>query len=472
MDIDLITLAYDFAKTAHQGQKRLSGEDYISHPLATAQTLAELKMDTASIIAGLLHDICEETPYTLEDIDKNFGREVRNLVDGLIKCKKIQYRGLERYMENVRKMFVAMAQDLRVIIIKCADRLNNLKTLSSLPAEKQKRIALESLEIYAPIAHRLGMAELAKQLEDTVFPHLYPEEYQKLVELVKSYYHKQKAIINQTKKILEAEFKKAGLNIISIHGRAKHLWSLYKKLTLNGNDITKIYDLMALRIIVENKSDCYLVLGLIHQLWRPLKGRIKDYIAQPKPNDYQSLHTTVFGEGGNIVEIQIRTLQMHEEAEYGIAAHWHYKEKGVKMVDKKLEWVKELTRWQKELAQNQKYLDSLKLDILKNRIFVFTPKGDVIDLPEDSTPIDFAYHIHTDIGNHCVGALVNDEIAPLNTKLKSGDMVKILVDKNRQYPSEDWLSFIKTRVAYSKIKSALRGKPGYVTRILKLVKLK
>ncbi len=479
-DLDLIRLAYEYAKKAHGAQKRLSGKPYIAHPLATAFNLAEMKLDQDVIIAGLLHDVPEETSpqnpeLSLKDIKHNFGEEVAFLVRGITKLGKIKYRGMERYLENLRKMFIAMAEDIRVILIKFADRLHNLETLEFLPPKKQKRIALETLEIYAPIANRLGMGEIKGRLEDESFKYLYPKEYEWLKKEVTPKYKEKEEYLKKIKvKLLKTITRSPlgydlssqplsnegsrGIKIYSIHGRTKRLWSIYKKLKQRGNkDLSKIYDLVALRVITETVAECYAILGIIHQLWKPLKGRIKDYIAQPKPNGYQSLHTTVFCDDGEIIEFQIRTKKMHEKAEYGIAAHWYYEERGsTKPVDKNLKWVNELTKWKKEFEENRQYLETLKIDVFQNRIFVFTPKGDVIDLPENSTAIDFAYAVHTDLGNKCVGAKINDQMASLDTKLLNGDMVEILTDKNRKAPSVDWLKFAKTSNARHKIRSCLR----------------
>lgn len=488
-DLDLIRLAYEYAEKAHGSQKRLSGKPYIQHPLNTAFNLAEMKLDQNVIIAGLLHDVPEDTnpenpEAALKDIKYNFGEEVAFLVHGITKLGKIKYRGMERYLENLRKMFIAMAEDVRVILIKFADRLDNLETLEFLPPKKQKRVALETMEIYAPIANRLGMGEIKGQLEDLAFRYLYPKEYEWLKKEVTPKYKAKEEYLKKIKvKLLKAvtqsplgydlssqplsddEFRR--IKIYSIHGRTKRLWSLYKKLNQRGHeDLSKIYDIVALRVITETIAECYAILGIIHQLWKPLKGRIKDYIAQPKPNGYQSLHTTVFCDDGEIVEFQIRTQKMHEEAEYGIAAHWYYDEHGqakpydehgqAKPIEKNLKWVNELTKWKKEFEKNKQYLELLKIDVFQSRIFVLTPKGDVIDLPENSTPLDFAYTLHTDLGDKCIGARVNDQIASLDTKLLSGDMVEILVDKNRKAPSLDWLKFVKTSGARHKIKSRLK----------------
>lgn len=465
-DLDLIRLAFDFAKEAHKDQVRKSGEPYIEHPLATAIILAEMGMDESTIIAGLLHDVPEDTDYSLVDIEKNFGPEVAKLVAGITKLGIIKYRGMEKYAENLRKMFVSMAQDIRIVVIKMADRLHNLKTLDALPKNKQKRIAQESLEIYAAIAHRLGMGQIKGEIEDLAFKYVFPDQYEWMTKEILPKMQTKLEYIQKIIKIVEKELKKNKLEILDIHGRKKRLFSLYRKLRKPhyDGDASKIYDLVALRIIVPTIADCYNSLGIIHQLWKPLPGRIKDHIAQPKPNGYRSLHSTVFCDEGKIVEFQIRTPQMHQEAEFGIAAHWQYKE-GVKpgskfsdkgyTLPKKFEWIKDLVDWQKGISDNKQYLKSLTIDFFENRIFVFTPEGDVIDLPEGSTPIDFAYHVHSWIGDHCSGVKINNRIASLDTQIKNGDVIEIITDKNRKGPSPDWLKFVKTSASKSKIKSAL-----------------
>ncbi|HNP74819.1 MAG TPA: RelA/SpoT family protein [bacterium] len=461
-DLELVKLAYDFAATAHQSQTRMSGEPYIVHPLATAQKLAELNLDVPTIIAGLLHDIPEETEITVEQIEKDFGKEIAHLVDGITKLGKIKYRGIERYAENLRKMFVAMSDDIRVIFIKFADRIHNLKTLAALPPVKQQRIATESLEIYAPIADRLGMGQIKGEMEDLAFPYVYPQAYNWLLKIIPREYRTREKYLAQVKKLLEQELKNNHITseTVSIHGRTKHLYSLYKKLLRPdiNKDISKIYDLVALRIVLPTIGDCYSTLGIIHKLYKPFPGRIKDYIAQPKPNGYQSLHTTVFADNGQIIEFQIRTTKMHEEAEFGIAAHWHYKEYQGNIDKKNTNWIKELVKWQQEIRDNEQFISSIKLDVFQNRIFVFTPKGDVIDLPEKSTPIDFAYHVHSWVGDKCVGAKINNQMVNLGAELKNGDIVEIITDKNRPGPSEDWLELTKTSMAKTKIKSAINKK--------------
>lgn len=456
-DTEIVRLAYDYAEKAHEGQLRKSGEPYIIHPLATAHILADMKTDYILVIAAILHDVPEDTEKSLQDLEKEFGTEVMELVKGITKLGKLKYRGVARYIENLRKMFVAMAEDVRVIIIKFADRIHNLSTLDSLPPQKRYRIALESLEIYAPLADRLGMDEIKSKLEDLSFKYVYPKEYERIFNLRKEKLQGKekyfKYIIERTKKELE----KTNIKVIDIDGRNKKLYSLYKKMQKKNDDINKIYDIVAVRIIVKDLSDCYSTLGIIHNIWRPMKGRIKDYISQPKPNGYQSLHTTVFGDTtGQPIEFQIRTEEMHEHAEYGIAAHWHYDEFGSRMPKKELDWAKELVEIQKDILNKLSDLEQIKIDFLQTRIFVFTPKGDVLDLPEGATPIDFAYSIHTEIGNKCTGAIVNEKMVPLETSLNNGDVVDIITDKNRKSPNPEWLDFVKTNSAQNHIKDALR----------------
>ncbi len=452
-DLDTVALAYDFADNAHKGQFRKSKEPYITHPLAAANILAEMRIDPMIITATLLHDVPEDTHVTLKEIEENFGSEVKNMVEGITKLGKLKYRGVERYIENLRKMFVAMAEDIRVMIIKFADRIHNLQTLDALPPQKRYRIALESLEIYAAIANRLGMGEMKGMLEDLAFKYVYPKEYERAKKMMdEKLKGKEKALLAVQEKAKE-ELKQAGIKIIYLEGRSKRLYSFYQKLLRKENDATKIYDVVAIRVIVPTIADCYATLGILHKIWKPVKGRIKDYISQPKPNGYQSLHTTVFEDKGDLVEFQIRTLEMHEEAEYGVAAHWHYDERGARLPAKEVQWVKELAEIQKDILNKLSDLEEIKIDFLQSRIFVFTPKGDVIDLPEDATPVDFAYHIHTEIGDKCNGALINEKIERLDTPLRNGDVVEIIVDKNRKGPNQDWANFVKTHTAKSHIKS-------------------
>lgn len=467
-DAEVILRAYQFAEEAHRGQKRKSGDDYITHCLGTAETLVELRLDSETVAAGLLHDVLDDTNVTPKQLEREFGANILRLVDGVCKIGKIKYRGEERAAENLRKLFLAMAEDIRVILIKFADRLHNIKTLSALPEEKQKRIAAETLEVYAPLAHRLGIGEIKGQLEDFSFAYVRPEEYKEIVSKVKGKYSENERYLQKIIPLVRKNLGKKGIKVIEIHSRTKHYYSLYKKLLRYDMDWHKIYDLVALRIIVPDIENCYAALGIIHKKWRPLFGKIKDYIAIPKPNGYQSLHTTIFCQGGKITEFQIRTPQMHEEAEYGIAAHWHYKEKGlrayiqqkilkqtpkketVKLIEE-IAWVKQLQEWQKEkFASPREFFDSLKIDFLKDRIFVFTPQGDVIDLPEGATAIDFAYQIHTDIGHQCAGAKIDGKLSPLSEPLKNGQLVEVMTQKNKK-PNKDWLRFIKTNQARSRI---------------------
>lgn len=466
-DLDTIRLAYDFAAEAHEGQFRKSGEPYIIHPLAAAHYLADLRIDPLIISATLLHDVPEDTPVTLEEIEKNFGPEITSLVRGITKLGKLKYRGVERYIENLRKMFVAMAEDIRVMIIKFADRIHNLQTLDALPPQKQYRVALESLEIYAPIANRLGMGEMKGQLEDLAFKYVYPKEYRRVKKIMEEKLKGKETCLIHMQKEVQIELKKAGITFASIHGRKKKLYSFYQKLEKKDNDVSKIYDAVALRIVVPTIADCYATLGIVHKIWKPIKGRIKDYISQPKPNGYQSLHTTVFEEHGEIVEFQIRTPSIHEEAEYGISAHWHYDEQGSRLPARDIQWAKKLAEIQKDILNKLSDLEAIKIDFLQTRIFVFTPKGDVIDLPENATPVDFAYHIHTEIGNKCNGAIVNEKMVSLDSQLNNGDVVEIIIDKNRKGPNQDWLNFVKTHTAKAHIKSEQKTKlAGWLKSVL------
>lgn len=456
-DMRVLIKAFHFASEAHRGQKRRTGEDYIYHAIATAYNLAEMKMDMPTIAAGLLHDVPEDTDFSFEDIKGSFGTEIYNLVHGVTKLGTLKYRGMERYAENLRKMFLAMSQDLRVIIIKLADRLHNMETLEGVRPEKRLRIARETLEIFAPIANRLGMFRIKSRLEDLAFPYVYPEEYAWTLSISKKRIETETKYIEKIKKNTQKELAKNAVNYIQITARVKTLYSLYNKLLRKGKDINKIYDLIALRIVVKDIADCYNVLGIIHKKWTPLKGRVKDYIAQPKPNGYKSLHTSVFTDFGKIAEIQIRTIEMDEISEYGVAAHSQYKEIGILGKRKKHpKWLKNLMEIQKTITDNAEFIKHIKNDLFKNQIFVFTPDGDVIELPENSTPLDFAYYIHTDIGNKCVGAKANDQMISLDTPLRSGDVVEILKDKNRKTPNPDWLNIVVTSLAKSKIKSQLK----------------
>lgn len=461
--IELIKRAYGAAEKAHQGQKRSSGEPYFTHCLETANTLVDMRLDAATVSAGLLHDTAEDTDYSLEKINRDFGSEIFFMVNGVTKLGKIKYRGNEEKAENLRKMFLAMAEDIRVILIKLADRLHNMKTLQFVAPEKQQRIALETLEIYAPLAHRLGMGDIKGQLEDLAFKYLHPEEYEWVARNVAEKYQERNKYLEEIKPIVQKELMKENISPITIDARAKHYLSLYKKLLKYDMNFEKIYDLMAVRIVVSTIEECYGTLGIIHKLWRPVPGKIKDYIALPKPNGYQSLHTTVFCLDGKITEFQIRTAKMHEEAEKGIAAHWIYSEKGKPKegakTDGRFSWVNQLREWQNETSGSQEFLDSLKIDFFKDRIFAMTPRGDAIDLPEGATPIDFAYHIHSDIGDHCAGAKIGGRMVPLSHQLQNGDVVEIIVQK-KQMPSRAWLEFAKTNIAKNRIRHSLKKEFG------------
>lgn len=470
-DEKFIKKAFRFAEEAHRGQKRASGEDYISHPLRVSQILSEMDLDSKTIAAGLLHDVIDDTPRTAEDIEKEFGKEVSFLVQGVTKLGKLRYpkeelevksmearieKPIDLRAENLRKMFFAMGEDLRVVLIKLADRLHNMETLRSLPPEKQQRIALETLEIFAPLADRLGIGEVRAKLRDLAFSFLYPKEYEWLMKNVKEKYEARQKYLERITPVLKDFLKKEKIKPVDVHSRAKSYWSLYQKLLKNEMNFDKIHDLVALRIIVKDVSSCYKTLGTIHKYWKPLPEKIHDFIALPKPNGYRGLHTTCFCLDGKITEFQIKTEEMHDEAENGICAHWAYKE-GINLGTQggKFTWVKQLQDWQKEVSKSKEFLEGLRIDFFKNRIFVFTPRGDVIDLPEGATPVDFAYTVHTEIGNKCAGAKINSKMAALSQPLKNGDVVEVIVDKNKK-PSRAWLEFVKTSIARSKIKNWLK----------------
>ncbi len=452
-DVALIQNAFEFAKKAHEGQCRRSGEPYITHPIAVAEIVASLELDEESIAAALLHDVLEDCGVKYEELEERFGKEIANLVDGVSKLDRLQFTSRdEAQVENLRKMFLAMARDLRVILIKLADRLHNMRTLKHQPSEAQVRIAQETMDIYAPLAHRLGLSEIKWELEDLAFRILEPDRYQEMAYLVARKRQERMAItqdlMNQLREVLEKE----GIHA-EISGRPKHFYSIYKKMYRQGKDISQIYDLIAIRVIVEEVKDCYAVLGIIHSHWKPLPLRFKDYIATPKPNMYQSLHTTVIGPHGEPFEIQIRTREMHRTAEFGVAAHWSYKEgKTDKEFDKKLQWLRSLLEWHQEIRDAKEFVESVKVDIFSDQVFVFSPKGHVFSLPAGASPLDFAFAVHSDIGYHCVGAKVNGKIAPLDTKLKNGDVVEILTSKQSPGPSIDWLKIVKTASAKNKIR--------------------
>lgn len=487
-DRKFIEKAYSFAQVAHEEHLRKSGEPYFIHLFETAKKLAEIGMGPKAVAAGFLHDSIEDAGVTEAEIKEKFGEEVLTLVEGVTKLGKLKYRGLSRHAESLRKLFVATSQDVRVLIIKLADRLHNMKTLEHVAKEKRKRIALETLEVYVPIADRLGMGQMKGELEDLAFPHIHPKEYEKVRELLKD---RKTETLKQLEKINKTLMRHLGnekIKVLKTDFRSKRLYSLFKKLERKDWDIDKVYDISALRIIVPTIADCYRVLGVVHAHWNPLPGRIKDYIALPKPNGYQSIHTTIFTGDGGIVEIQIRTEKMHREAEYGIASHLSYKSEGRKNLLENLEWIRNLLpervtknakgaqkrlesgktipQWikqiadaQKEFSESDEFLQELKADFFNHRVFVFTPQGDVIDLPIDSSPIDFAYAIHSNIGNHTAGAKVNGKLSSLETHLKNGDIVEI-VTKEKAKPSPKWLDFVRTADAKRNIRSFLEKEKG------------
>ena len=462
VDIDLVKKAYDLAFEAHKEQKRESGEPYIIHPISVAMILADMGMDTNTIVAGLLHDVIEDTDYTYEDISNIFNVEVANLVDGVTKLGKIKYKSKEEQQaDNVRKMLLAMAKDIRVIIIKLADRLHNMRTLKYMKPEKQKKKAQETLDIFAPLAHRLGISKIKWELEDLCLRYIHPEEYYDLVNMIAEKRVEREKFISLIIEELKENLDKANIDS-DIEGRPKHFYSIYRKMVNKHKSIEQIFDLTAIRILVNTVKDCYAVLGIVHTIYKPIPGRFKDYIAMPKPNMYQSLHTTVIGSEGKTFEIQIRTFEMHRTAEYGIAAHWKYKS-GVTGTDSKdmtfenkLTWLRDILEWQKEAVDATEFMEGFKLDLFSDEIFVFTPKGVVINLPAGATPIDFAYKIHTDIGNKCVGAKVNGKIVTLDYKLKTGEIVEILTSSSSRGPNIDWLNIANSNQARSKIKQWLR----------------
>ena len=458
VDLDIVNKAFNLAYEAHKEQKRESGEPYIIHPIDVAVILAELGMDTSTIVAGLLHDVIEATDYTYDDIKNIFSEEVANLVSGVTKITKMEYKSKEEQQaDNFRKMLLAMASDIRVFIIKLADRLHNMRTLKYMPKEKQKRISKETLDIYAPLAHRLGISKVKWELEDLCFRYLHEEEYYDLVHQISEKRVERETYIAQIIKDLYSKLEEAEIDS-DIDGRPKHFYSIYRKMVTKNKSIEQIFDLTAIRILVNSVKDCYEVLGIVHTIYKPIPGRFKDYIAMPKPNMYQSLHTTVIGPQGKTFEIQIRTFEMHKTAEYGIAAHWKYKEgdtsdtKG-KSFENKLVWLRDMLEWQKETSDAEEFMEGFKINLFTDEIFLFTPKGVVIDLPNGATPIDFAYRIHTDIGNKCIGAKVNGKIVPLDYKLKTGQIVEILTSNSSKGPNMDWLSIAKSNQAKSKIKA-------------------
>jgi len=456
-NLDLVNRAYRFSELSHRGQQRASGEPYLSHPLEVAGLLVNFKMDVTTVTAGLLHDVLEDTDATKDDLEREFGREIAELVDGVTKIGKLAFSSREeRQAENFRKMVVAMAHDLRVLMIKLADRLHNMRTLDYLPPDKGRKIAQETLDIYAPLAHRLGMAKVKAELEDLALRVMQPEDYLDLMRRVAKRRLEREAEINQLIAILKEKLGEVDIES-KIAGRPKHFYSIWKKMHEGGREFDEIYDLTAVRVLTKTVRDCYGALGVIHSLWKPVPGRFKDFIAMPKVNMYQSLHTTVIGPKGDPVEIQIRTVDMHRVAEEGIAAHWLYKEKksGHDRFDEAFMWLRQLMESQTDVTDSKEFLDSVRVDLFPDEVYVFTPKGDVKALPEGSTPLDFAYAVHTDVGHHCVGAKVNGKLVPLRYTLRQGDIVEIVASPT-QHPSRDWLKIVKSSRSKAKINQWLK----------------
>jgi len=464
LDLDLIERALRFSASAHRGQRRMSGEDFVSHSIAVANILLALLVDSTSIAAALLHDVVEDADVQSEHLSEQFGSEVAGLVEGLTKISHLTFQSTtEAQVENYRKLLLSIAKDARVIIIKLADRLHNMRTLEHLPEDRRTRIALETREIYAPLAHRFGMAGIKAELEDLAFKFLEPKEYESLAEQLADRQEERAQLIRTLRIPLEHELRRAGIDEVDITGRPKHLWSIYQKMQRRNTQFDQIYDMMAVRVIVPNVPECYHVLGIIHHRWTPLQERFKDYIASPKSNGYQSLHTTIFGPGGHLFEVQIRTREMHRTAEYGIAAHWLYKaDQQPDELDRHLGWFRQLLELQQDTASPEEFLEFLKVDLYQDEIFVFTPQGDVKQLPKGATAIDFAFHVHTEVGLRCQGAKVNGRIAPLHRELKNGDTVEILTGAGAR-PSRDWLNHVTTARARHKIRQWVRQEEGTIS---------
>ena len=458
LDRDLLLRASQFSDRAHAGQKRLSGEAYVSHCVEVAKILAELQLDSITVASGLIHDVVEDTSISIADIEREFGKDIAQIVDGLTKIGNLPLNSMqERQVENYRKLLLSIAKDLRVILIKLADRLHNMRTLDYLPDEKRRRIAQETRDLYAPLAYRFGMARMRWELEDLAFKHLEADEYKQLAKLVAQRRGQREELIARLREPLETELQRAGIAEVEVTGRPKHLWSIYKKMRQREKPYEEIYDLLAIRVLVNSVPDCYHALGVIHDGWTPVQERIKDYIAQPKSNGYQSLHTTIFGPGRQLFEIQIRTRVMHRTAEYGIAAHWLYKTDAKRSdeLDERLSWFRQVLEWQLDAKNPEEFLELLKLDLYPEEIFVFTPTGDVHQLPKGATPIDFAFAVHTEVGLHCQGAKVNGRISPLSRELKNSETVEILTSPTAR-PSRDWLAHVRTGRARHKIRQWLR----------------